>query len=71
MDIVKSLAEAVAKDIFELGRERDSQCNRIEFKGGKYPDAEKPQGGMCEVALSREIETSIRNCLGAKQPREN
>jgi len=64
MDIVKSLAEAVAKDIFELGREPNSPCHRIEFIGGKYPDAEKPQGGMCEASFAHVIETSIRKRLG-------
>lgn len=63
MNIIKSLAEAVAKDIFELGNEPDSPCHRIEFKGGKHPNAETAQGGMCLKSLADNIEESIKKRL--------
>lgn len=57
--IVSALADLIARDIFECGDDPSSKCQRIQFLGGKYPDNEKPQGGMCEMALAEAIAKSI------------
>lgn len=57
--IIKGLAELIARDIFHSGDEPGSATQRIQFMGGKYPDNELPQGGLCELALAKLIEESI------------
>lgn len=48
-------ASKLARHIFSLGDEPNSSCNRIQFKGGKWPDNEQSQGGMCESALTKNL----------------
>lgn len=63
--LVMHLSHAVARDIFRVGDESDNPCQRLEFKGGKWPETETAQGGLCEKALAREIENSICLWIGA------
>ncbi len=49
------LAQKIAREIFKIGDEPNSPTQRIQFIGGEYPNNEKPQGGLCEVALVKFI----------------
>ena len=42
----------LARDLMALG-DLQTKAQRIEFKGGTWPNAEISQGGMCEEALAR------------------
>jgi len=53
------LADKIAAAIFECGAYRGSPCNRIQFMGGRWPDNEKAQGGMCFTALQEFIHKTI------------
>jgi hypothetical protein len=53
------LAECLARFIFEIGDEPDSPCTRIQFKGGKWPDNERNQGGIAENPLRKELEKKL------------
>lgn len=50
-----ALADKIARAIFAAGDEPGSPCNRIQFKGGKWPDAERNQGGYGEAPLAKLI----------------
>lgn len=49
------LATKLARAIFECGDDirpgGTDKCQRIQFMGGTYPDAERPLGGLCESSL--------------------
>jgi len=47
----RKMAEKIANELFKLGNEPNSPCNRIEFKGGHYGFTERGQGGLCITAL--------------------
>lgn len=49
----QQIAESLAKELIALGHCADSPCHRIEFKVGRYPDKERPAGGMNQDALVR------------------
>lgn len=56
-----ALSKALAREIFKLGDEpkRDGSFDRVQrlqFKGGTYPDAETSLGGLNEHALATYIE---------------
>jgi hypothetical protein len=53
------LAECLARAIFEMGDEPNSPCNRIQFKGGKWPDNERNQGGIGEGPLTVAIRKKL------------
>ena len=52
----KELAQIVARGIFEALSEPWDKCQRIEGKGGIYPDAETKLGGFGEEPLAECIE---------------
>lgn len=52
-------ASQIARDIMEMGN-FPTPCQRIQFMGGTYPDDELPQGGLCEAALVKRIEATLR-----------
>lgn len=53
------LAELLARRLFECGDEGGSAVQRIAFKGGRYPNDERDQGGMCEAAVVALFRTVI------------
>lgn len=55
------LASILAREIFKLGDEPNSPCQRLEFKGGEWPDNEREQGGICEQALVEFLAKQIKN----------
>ena len=61
--IFKCLGDKIARSVFEKGDEHNSPCTRIQFKGGKWPDGEKNQGGMCEIALASCISKELQSLL--------
>lgn len=50
-----ALAAKISEKIFACGDEPGSPCTRIQFKGGKWPDNERNQGGIEQVPLYRMI----------------
>jgi len=61
--MTEKLSELIARDIFVIGDEKDSPTQRLRFMGGEYPDNEKNQGGLCEQALAKAIEKSLKKNL--------
>ncbi len=59
----KSIAENIARYIFEIGDENNSPTKRIQFMGGDYPDNETNQGGVCEESLAMYIERMLHEEL--------
>jgi len=55
------LATFLARKIFELGDDPGDKCQRIEFKGGKWPDNETCMGGICESALVTFLRSRIED----------
>lgn len=45
------LATYLARAIFECGDQCNDKAQRLEFKGGTYPDSETALGGLCESSL--------------------
>ena len=56
---IYSIARQIARGIREMG-DGPTPCQRIQFLGGTYPDAEIAQGGLCEEALVKCIEKTLR-----------
>ena len=52
----KELAVLITRAIFACGDERDDKTQRIQFKGGHWPDAETNLGGFNEPALAAFVE---------------
>lgn len=48
----KELAAYLARQIFEIGDEPNDKAQRLEFKGGTYPDHETNLGGLSESSLA-------------------
>lgn len=65
-----ALACAIAKDIFSVGDEPNDNVQRIEFIGGDWPDNETRLGGLCEQALARRIDASLKTAGVLQQPTE-
>jgi len=63
--LVMHLGNQLAKDLLAIGDEPGSPAHRVQFKGGKYPDDEKDQGGMCEVALAGFFAEKLKEYLSA------
>jgi hypothetical protein len=42
----------IARELFKLGDMPRDKTQRIEFKGGTWPEAETGLGGFCEHALA-------------------
>lgn len=55
----KKLATLIARDIFKLFDQGKDKCQRIEGKGGRYPDAETTLAGLGEQPLAEVIQTSL------------
>lgn len=65
----KELASYLARQIFKLGDEGADRTQRLEFKGGEWPDKETDLGGVCEVALVSFLERVINERGTAPEPR--
>jgi hypothetical protein len=50
--IAHEIGHKLAEALFEAGNEPGNPCQRIEFKGGRYPENETANGGLCFTALS-------------------
>lgn len=48
---INKIGTSLARDLMALGDE-GTKAQRIEFKGGEWPDKEIVQGGMNEQALA-------------------
>ncbi len=59
----QELSELIARDLFATGSEPSRGVagivQRIEFKGGEYPDDETELGGLCEKSLARRIRSIL------------
>lgn len=55
----KELGEIIARDIFAALDQPPDACQRIEGRGGKYPDRETKLGGFGEAALAELIARSL------------
>lgn len=67
---VDRVAEAIARDLFELGDEYMSPCTRLEFRAkGKTSEREdeKPQGGLCESAMASFLSEKLDEYLCLKE----
>jgi hypothetical protein len=54
------LAELIAEDIMQCGDEPNSPTTRIQFMSGLWSEGnEKPQGGLCKVALANLIQATL------------
>lgn len=60
-DDATRLANRLARAIFRCGDSTCSPCTRLAFKGGKWPDAERDQGGLVEKSLATLIADALRN----------
>lgn len=60
---LKRLADLIARDVFEVGDERDQPCTRIQFKLGEWPDNETDAGGLCEPSLAGVVYRSLQKHL--------
>ncbi len=63
-NLIIYVAKRTTKYIFDLGNESHSPCNRIEFKGGEWPDKEICQGGLNKAALEKYLIENFRQILG-------
>ena len=55
----KELAALIARDIFQALSEPWDKCQRIQGKGGEYPERETSLGGLGEEPLANVIESSL------------
>ena len=55
----QKLANAIARHIFECGSEPNRPTTRLQFKSGVWPDNERSEGGLCEIALARVIADAL------------
>lgn len=55
----KELGALVARHIFKSLDEPNDKCQRIQGKGGTWPDAETSIGGFCETALASVIADAL------------
>lgn len=51
---MSDLADRLATHVFEQGDEDrpGGRVQRLQYKGGKYPDCETDLGGLCQEALA-------------------
>ncbi len=52
-------AAQVARDIFQLGNRGSDKAQRMQYKGGIYPDNETDLGGLCEESLAAFVKRSL------------
>jgi hypothetical protein len=58
------LVTKIAHHIFNCGHEPNDKVQRLEFKGGQYPDNETNLGGLCLDALINVIEQCLDDLKG-------
>jgi hypothetical protein len=63
----QKLADYLAEYIFEIGNNPDGTVQRIQFKGGRWPNEETNLGGLCEPALSNVIKAGIEKWNETKE----
>lgn len=65
---MRDLASRLAAHVFHRVVTGGGTVQRIQFKGGKYPDNETNMGGLCESALACELMAGIeRACEEAEE----
>ena len=62
------LALEVTRSMFEAMSEGEDKVQRIEFKGGQYPENETALGGFCEEAFARSLDGWLRQAIFKKTP---
>jgi hypothetical protein len=62
--IGENLAKHIADVLFNTPTNSDDPCQRIAFKGGKYPSAETDLGGLCKSALANVILKALQEYPG-------
>ena len=60
---ITEISASIAKAIFECGTEYSQPITRIQFMSGKWPDHEKPQGGLNQEALRAVISIALDKIL--------
>lgn len=55
------IGRTIAREIFAIGDEAKNPCQRIEFKGGKWPDEETNNGGIGEGPLAGFIADKLKD----------
>lgn len=63
MNLSEYLAKKVTKRLFEELGSDFTPCQRIEFKGGVYPDNEIAQGGLGKKEFQRVVEKCLACAL--------
>jgi hypothetical protein len=61
----------LARLIFMVGDNAGNPCQRIQFKGGEWPDSETDNGGLCEIALASLLEDEIKSLPAASPTTES
>lgn len=59
----EELAKAITDHLFGLVPE--APVTRIQFMAGKYPDSEKPMGGLARASFERQVLEAIQKARGA------
>ena len=59
-----AVAKQIARAIFALGDEPGSPCTRLQFKGGKWPNKERNQGGIGEPSLVDWVDDELQRAFG-------
>lgn len=54
------LGALVARHVFKLLDGPNDICQRIEGKGGTYPDRETKLGGLCESSLASVVAEALK-----------
>ena len=55
----RQIGTRLARKIFECGDQAKDKVQRLQMKGGTWPDNETDLGGYCEVALASYIATLL------------
>ena len=50
-----AIGKHIARRVFSMGDRNGDKCQRLEFKGGNWPDNETSLGGICESSLASHI----------------
>lgn len=53
------LARLLARRLFMAGDEPGQPATRMQYMSGTWPDKERPQGGMCEMAVMSLFKTVL------------
>lgn len=63
MSLISDLSQNIARDLFKRLDLGDDKCQRLEAKGGSWPENETSLGGWCEAALANAIHESLESRL--------